>query len=313
MTETKIGKIERVPLREVWKKEARDFTPWLENNIDILNEVLDITLSNPEREKEAGKFTVDLVAEDKEGNPVVIENQLAKSDHEHLGKLMTYLTSLEAKSAIWIVSNPRPEHISAIAKLNESDLGSFYLLKIEAIRIDDSKPAPLITLIVGPSEEGREAGKTKKQFSERHIIRKRFWTHLLEYEKTKTKLHANISPSPWNWIGTSAGLLSGLELSYEVRRYSLDVELYIDKGKDKDEENLAFFERLEKAKEKIETAFGGKLEWQRLESRRGCRIKKEITIGGYRDDETKWPKIHEAAVDAMVRLEKALRPYIKAK
>jgi len=313
MTETKIGKIERVPLREVWKKEARDFTPWLENNIDILNEVLDITLSNPEREKDAGKFTVDLVAEDKEGNPVVIENQLAKSDHEHLGKLMTYLTSLEAKSAIWIVSNPRPEHISAIAKLNESDLGSFYLLKIEAIRIDDSKPAPLITLIVGPSEEGREAGKTKKQFSERHSIRKRFWTHLLEYEKTKTKLHANISPSPWNWIGTSAGLLSGLELSYEVRRYSLDVELYIDKGKDKDEENLAFFERLEKAKEKIETAFGGKLEWQRLESRRGCRIKKGITIGGYRDDETKWPKIHEAAVDAMVRLEKALRPYIKAK
>jgi hypothetical protein len=226
---------------------------------------------------------------------------------------MTYLTAIEAKSAIWIVSNPRPEHISTIAKLNESDLASFYLLKIEAIKIGNSKPAPLVTLIVGPSEEGREAGKIKKQLSERYIIREIFWTQLLEYEKTRTKLHANISPTRHNWLGTSAGLLRGFGLNYGVRKNSMDVELYIDKGKDKDEENLVFFEKLEKQKTKIEKTFGGMLEWQRLESKRACRIKKEITIGGYRDAEAKWPQIHEAAVDAMIKLEKALRPYIKAK
>lgn len=308
-----IGKIERLPLREVWKNEAKDFTPWLEDNIDILNEVLDITLSNPEREKSVGAFNVDLVAEDNGGNPVVIENQLEKSDHDHLGKLMTYLSAIDAQSAVWIVSNPRPEHISAISRLNESDLGSFYLLKIEAIKIGNSKPAPLVTLIVGPSEEGREAGKIKKQLSERYVIREKFWSQLLEYEKTKTKLHANISPSKHNWIGTSAGLLRGLGLNYGVRKDSMDVELYIDQGKEKEKENLCFFEKLEKQKTKIEKTFGGELEWERLEGKRACRIKKNIKIGGYRDDESKWPKIHQAAVDAMIRLEESLKPYIKGK
>lgn len=96
-----IGKIERVPLREVWRHEALDFTTWLEGNVDVLNDVLDITLSGPEREQSAGSFSVDLVAEDESGNPVIIENQFGKSDHDHLGKLITYLTAIDAKAAIW--------------------------------------------------------------------------------------------------------------------------------------------------------------------------------------------------------------------
>jgi len=102
-----IGRLERVPLREVWRHEALDFTSWLEKNLDVLNEVLDITLSDAEREQAAGTFSVDLVATDSSGNPVVIENQLGKSDHDHLGKLITYLTAIDAKAAIWIVTEPR--------------------------------------------------------------------------------------------------------------------------------------------------------------------------------------------------------------
>ena len=83
-----IGALSRIPLREVWKHEAADFTTWLEQNVDILNEVLDITIVNAERERSAGAFRVDLVAEDEHGNTVVIENQLEKSDHDHLGKVI---------------------------------------------------------------------------------------------------------------------------------------------------------------------------------------------------------------------------------
>ena len=83
-----IGKIQRVKLREVWKHEAHDFTTWLENNIDVLNDVIDIELTGAEREKAAGAFSVDLVAEDDQGNPVVIENQLERSDHDHMGILL---------------------------------------------------------------------------------------------------------------------------------------------------------------------------------------------------------------------------------
>jgi RecB family endonuclease NucS len=97
---SEIGKIARVPLREVWKHEAANFTTWLRDNIDVLNDQLDIALANPEIEQAAGAFAVDLVAEDASGNPVIIENQLEKTNHDHLGKLLTYLVSFEAKTAI---------------------------------------------------------------------------------------------------------------------------------------------------------------------------------------------------------------------
>ena len=151
-----IGKIERVNLRDVWKHEAFDLTTWLQDNIEVLNEAIGLNISNPENEQPAGSFKVDILAEDDSGNPVIIENQLEKSDHDHLGKLITYLVALEAKTAIWIVSDPRPEHLSSISWLNESSSANFYLLKLEAIKIDDSPPAPLLTLIVGPSEEVKE-------------------------------------------------------------------------------------------------------------------------------------------------------------
>jgi hypothetical protein len=166
-----IGKITRVKLRDVWKHEALDFTKWLEDNLDVLSEIINVKLANVERERDAGDFIVDLVAEDENGEPIIIENQLERSNHEHLGKILSYLTSLGAKIGIWIVSDARPEHITAISWLNESTAASFYLLKVEAIRIDDSKPAPLLTLIVGPSEEGRMIGVKKKEIAERYEIR----------------------------------------------------------------------------------------------------------------------------------------------
>jgi len=304
-----IGKLERVSLRDVWKHEALDFTKWLQDNIDVLNEVIDLNLSNPEREQTAGAFSVDLVAEDESGNPVIIENQLEKSNHDHLGKILTYLVAMSAKTAIWIVADPRPEHVSAITWLNESSSANFYLLKLEAIRIGDSPPAPLLTVIVGPSEEGKEIGKTKQEIAERYFIREHFWSQLLEQAKRKTKLHANISPTQHSWLGTSSGK-PGLYFNYVLRKNEAQVELYIDRGKEREKENKEIFDTLFNHKDEIEKAFGEPLEWQKLEGKRGCRIRKTILVGGYRDKEETWPKIHEAMVDAMVRLEKSFMPHI---
>ena len=221
-----IGKIERMQLRDIWKHEAYDFTTWLQDNIDVLNDALGLSLSNPEREQSAGSFSVDLVAEDESGNPVIIENQLEKSNHDHLGKLITYLTAIGAKTAIWIVSDPRPEHVGAISWLNESSSANFHLVKVEGIRIGNSEPAPLLTLIVGPSDESRAVGEKKKEIAERYKIRYKFWKELLEKSKEKTKLHSQISPGQHNWIGTSAGK-SGLGFNYVIRQHEGQVELYI--------------------------------------------------------------------------------------
>src|SRR5438093_9498829 len=109
-----IGKLERVPLREVWGHEAHHFTRWMEENLDAVSDVLGITLVSVEREKSVGAFSVDLVAEEAGGTTIVIENQLERSNHDHLGKLLTYLAGVEAQAAIWVVAHARPDHVNTI-------------------------------------------------------------------------------------------------------------------------------------------------------------------------------------------------------
>ncbi|MFC1542921.1 DUF4268 domain-containing protein [Candidatus Neomarinimicrobiota bacterium] len=304
-----IGKIERIPLRDIWKHEAYDFTTWVLDNIDVLNDELGLSLSNPEREQSAGSFSVDLVAEDEAGNPVIIENQLAKSDHDHLGKVITYLTAIGAKTAIWIVADPRPEHVGAISWLNESSSANFYLLKVEGIKIGDSKPAPLLTLIVGPSEESRIVGAKKKELSERYTIRYEFWKQLLESAKKRTRLHAQISPGQFSYTGASAGK-RGLGLNYVIRQHDGNVELYIDRGQDSEEENKKIFDELYSQRKDIEESFGKPLSWERLETKRACRIAHTLKDGGYRDAE-RWDEIQTSMIDAMCLLHGALKPFIK--
>jgi hypothetical protein len=303
-----IGKLQRVPLREVWKNEALEFTPWLQENIDVLNDVLDLSLTNVEREQSAGDFSVDLVGGDGVGYPVIIENQLDKSDHDHLGKLITYLTAFNAKLAIWIVAYPRPEHVAAISWLNESSAASFYLLKVEAVKIGESLPAPLLTLIVGPSKEGRRFGEINQRLAEQEELRRRFWEALIERAKDRTKLHTNLTPDSSNWMGTGAGK-AGITYQYNIRQHDTMVLLYIDQGKDSYDQNKEVFDTFYASKDSIEADFGDTLEWERLDDRKSCRIMKTIDLGGYRDED-KWPEVHDAMIDAMIRLEKALRPHI---
>ena len=303
---TAIGRLERVTLREVWPHEAHDLTQWLQGNVDVINEILDVNLANVEREQAAGAFSVDLVAEDDHGNPVVIENQLTRSDHDHLGKLLTYLAAFDASTAIWIVSDPRPEHVSAVTWLNESSGADFYLLKLEAVRIGSSLPAPLFTKIVGPSEEISDVGDSKKEFTETHHMRERFWTELLGKAAERSPLHANITPGRYHWIGTSAGV-SGINFNYVILQHDGRVELYIDRGDQA--ENKAVFDQLAVHREEIDTAFGEPLTWQRLEAKRASRISQAISIGGHRDAD-RWLEQQEAMIDAMERLHHALRPHL---
>jgi hypothetical protein len=250
------------------------------------------------------------VGEDSDGQTVVIENQLEKSDHDHLGKLITYVAALEAKSAVWIVAQPRPEHVQAVNWLNSSGSTPFYLVQLEAVRIDDSRPAPLLTLITGPSEVTAQAGKAKRELAGRHQVLHEFWTQLLELARQRTGLHANIKAGDDSWIGTSAGI-SGLALNYVIRKNNASVELYIDRGRDRDADNIALYAHLERNRSEIEERFDGPLKWERLEGRRACRVSAPLDVGGLQDRD-RWPAIQEAMVDAMIRFDRALRPHLSA-
>lgn len=303
-----IEKIERIPLRAVWKHEAHHFTKWLADNLDVLGEVIGLDLSLVEREAAAGDFSLDLLAEDEHGRSVVVENQLGRSDHDHLGKLMTYLAAFEAPAAVWVVGDPRPEHTKAVAWLNDSSQADFYLLRAEAIRVGGSPPALLLTPIVGPSVEAKAVAKEKQEKSERHVFRKRFWAELLEQAATQTTLHAAVSPSESTYVGTSAGR-SGLALNYVARQWTWDVQLYIDVGDSNLNDGiLSYFEA---DRDGIEAAFGAPLEWQRLEERRACRIATPRDEGGYRTPQAEWPALHAKMIETMGRLERSLREKLR--
>ncbi len=306
-----VGKMERVPLREVWKKEAKDFTGWLYENLEILGEELDLDLTADEKEKNVGSFSADITAEDSSGRKVLIENQLEKTDHVHLGQILTYVSNLEAKIAIWISSNPREEHIRAMEWLNESGSGVlFFLVRVEAYRIGSSEPAAKFTIVTGPSEKTEIVGEEKKEEAERHRLRRAFWQSLLEKAKQKTPLHAHITPSIYHWLGAGAGT-RGLGFNYAITFKFGQVELYIDRGKEADEENKKIFDNLLSHRTEIEKDFEGKLNWERLDDRRASRISKRFDYAGL-NDRDKWDKLQNDMIDAMIRLEKALKPHIKA-
>ena len=306
-----VGKIKKVALREVWRNEARDFNTWLFNNLGVLNEALDTNFSAVDKGKRVGNFILDILGEDPDGNLVIVENQLSRTDHDHLGKLITYLSNLEAKTAIWITSNPREEHERAVDWLNRSTPSdvSFLLVKVEAIRIDNSPPAPLFTIIAEPTEITKEIGEEKKKYDERHYLRKEFWTQLLEKARKKTKLHANVTPSIYSWVGAGGGR-AGMGFNYAITYSSASVELYLDRGKDYPDLNKQRFDELYQHKNKIEKAFGGKLSWERLDTRRASRIAYRIRDKGLENKE-KWEGLQDEMIDAMVRLEKSLKPLIR--
>jgi hypothetical protein len=309
MSDVKVARLERVDLRQVWRHEAYDFTQWLQDNADILSDATGLSLINVEREKAAGDFSIDLVAEDERGGKVIIENQLGKSDHDHLGKLITYLAAMEAHTAIWIVAHPRPEHVAAVAWMNDSMRSAkIYLLKVEAVRIGESLPAPLLTLILGPSVETESAARAKDEFEERYDARRRWWSALVA--RPEAKMHAHITPGRYSWIGTSSGI-RGLQFIYTVTQNECTAELYIDRGEGAAAENKAIFDQLFAHKAEIDTAFGGPLSWDRLDDKRACRIRVRVP-GGYRSPEEEWPSIQVAQVSAMSRLITALKPSLGA-
>jgi hypothetical protein len=155
----------------------------------------------------------------------------------------------------------------------------------------------------------RDTAVVIREDPERHEIRRQFWTGLLDTARTKLPLFANVSPGQQGWIAAGAGK-RGLNFNFAVREHDAQVELYIDRGRGCDAENKAIFSKLQAHKADIEAAFGDRLEWQPLDDRRACRIRKVIALGGWRD-EAKWSAVHEAAVDAMVRFERSIGPFVE--
>jgi hypothetical protein len=220
------------------------------------------------------------------------------------------LSNLDAKVALWISRDPRPEHVTAIDFLNEnmpSDT-QFYLVKLQAFKIGNSDAAPLFTVEAGPSEERTAGGKIKKEFAEKDKRRYEFFEQLLERCKSKTNLFSNVSPVGYQgWINTGAGK-TGLMWTLVAMNKSARAELFFCAPTL--ETNKKRFEVMLENKEDIERRFGEPLTWDFRDGRKQQYIRSLCPLGGI-EDESKWQAIQDNLVDRLVRMEAAMKRALK--
>jgi hypothetical protein len=186
VTQVVLGRLNEVDPRKAWSHEALAFTPWLAANLDHLGEVLGISLELDRAEARVGPFAADILARDsRNGSAVLIENQLAGSDHSHLGQILTYLTGLDAKTIIWIACDFREEHLSALRWLNEhtADAFAFFAVRVRVMQIGESPLAPLFNVLEQPNGWDRrlhEVAKDAGSISPVALLRRTFWSHYVQ-------------------------------------------------------------------------------------------------------------------------------------
>ncbi len=311
-----LGKLTRIDARTVWSHEAHDFTPWLHDNIELLGAALQLDLDLVESEVRVGPFAADLVAKDVSHDRwVVIENQLSSTDHDHLGKLLTYGAGLDDEAAVfvWISPDFRDEHRAALDWLNEhtKEESLFFGVAIELLKVGDSLPAPNFRLVSYPNDWKKSGGSARPAVSPKGAAYQEFFGRLLGRFKERYPGETNVAKvGAQSWLELSIGR-SGIRTNWSfISGDRFRVELYIDTGRA--EANLAHFQQLQADKDEIEKSAGHELEWAEVEGKRVCRVHSyydeavAILTG---EDELR--TLEEWAIDEMKTFRDAFRPAIQ--
>ncbi|MBU1177142.1 MAG: DUF4268 domain-containing protein [Patescibacteria group bacterium] len=283
-----LSKIKQIDLRKAWNHEATDFTNWLseDENLSLLSDEIGIDLTLIQTEASVGKFSVDILAEEENtGRKIIIENQLEATDHDHLGKIITYASGYDAEIIIWIVKDVRDEHKQAINWLNEhtDEEINFFAIKMELWQIADSPFAPKFQIIAKPNDWAKAIKQSsgKSNLTDTKVEQLNFWDKFNEFAKqngTNLKLR---SPRPRHWHDISLGS-SDYHIALTVNSLGgvMSCEIYIPRKKE-------IFRGLEIQKKQIESELGTKkIEWMPLENKKASRIK--LSREGSINDTDKW-------------------------
>lgn len=310
-TTADLGRLQPVPLREIWTHEALDFTPWLLANPDILGEALDMELEITSAEHSVGDFSLDLIGTDlRTGRSVIIENQLEATDHTHLGQLLTYAGGTDAANIVWVAKAFREEHRAALDWLNtRTDTETcFFGVEVSAVRIGDSLPAPLLRVVAQPNDWGktvrsvtqvREGGS-----SDRAVLYGQFWERYLTALNAQGLSWTRARKGPKeNWFDTSAGV-SGVNFSVSFARGRLRSELYL--GHSDAMVNTIRYQQLLDKRDALEGAYGAALTFEPLEGRRSCRIA-DYRDGARVEDMDDWDVFIEWFVHSQRQFREAIR------
>jgi hypothetical protein len=308
-----LSRLEKVPLRDAWKHESGDFTPWLAEteNLTLLADAIGLSdLECVAVEHQVGDFKLDILCTDGE-DQVIIENQLEKTNHTHLGQILAYAAGVGARKVIWIAESFRPEHAAALQFLNENTTEelSFFAVEVELCKIGDSPLAPKFEVVVKPNDwvkSGREQARVATSSSTTKQLQLRFWNALIEHLKTSSTSLRPQKPRPQHWLNLSIGRSrSKLCVTANTRHNRLGVELYFS-----GDESKTNFANLMTHKAQIQKELGFELDWQELPDAKACRVatyRPEIVL----EDESSWPEYLDWVAKRLVMMDKTMRPILK--
>ncbi len=305
-----IGKLTEVDVRELWAHEQYDFSNWLakEANLEYLNDILGLTLTDVDKEVYVGPYRCDLVAKDEtSGILVIVENQLEGTNHDHLGKIITYASGLNAKVMVWIVKEAKEEHRAAIEWLNNNTNNdiNFFLIEIHAYRIGNSDPAPKFEVIEKPNDFVKR-GKSKSddnELNKRQSERLFFWEQFNQIVIERGKPFNVRKATTDHWYDVALGTSEAhIAIDLVNRDGIVVVELYIN-----DSKNL--FDALYSNKEDIETQLGYSLIWDRLDGKKASRIKYYLPGLDF-DDHSNYNELMNRIIDTAVKMRDVFKKYL---
>ena len=284
------GRLKSVPLREAWENEATEFTPWLaqEEHIKILGEELGLVLEVEAQERHVGPFRADILCKntDDRDSLVLIENQLERTDHTHLGQLMTYASGLDAVAIIWIAKQFTEEHRATLDWLNEitDERFNFFGVELQLFRIGNSPVAPHFRVVSKPNNWSRSIGLIDRQLTPTKQMQLRFWTALKEHaENCGTSLRFQ-SPRPQNWTVLGIGRANfWIEATVKLSAGEVSAGVVLQTPATK-----ADFRQLLSQKDAIEAEAGEPFVWREMPEKMQSRI--ELRRKAIPNDDSTWPE-----------------------
>ncbi len=306
------GELKSVPLRDIWAHEALNFTPWLAENIESLGKALGLELELTAQEASVGDFSLDLLAKDLgSSRNVIIENQLTQTDHDHLGKLLTYAAGFNASTVIWVSEVVRDEHRQALEWLNQrTDTETqFFAVVVEVLKIDDSKPAFNFKPVVLPNEwQKSKKQKTSQSTSLKGEKYRSYFQLLIDELREKHHFTGAKAGQPQSWYSFSSGVRGVTFGANFAMGGKARAEIYIDQGEY--EKNKKLFDALSNDAKEIEENYGATFSWERLDDKRASRIalycNAEIDLA---DNELE--KVRQWHIDNLLKIKEIFLPFLQ--
>lgn len=318
MSEQDLGRLIRVELRDIWQSEPSHFTPWLarEANLSILSETLGLELELEAQEKPVGPFRADLLCKDIATNVwVLIENQLERTDHTHLGQLLTYASGLEAVTIVWVAARFTEEHRATLDWLNRitDESFRFFGVEVELWRIADSPAAPRFNIVSKPNNWSKSVAQAARaidgaELSDTRSLQMAYWT---AFQATLIRKGGPFvrdrKPQPQSWMAYSIGRTGFTVNGAMVRpKRQIRAELYISNPSAK-----AFFHLLHGQQSLIESELGYPLDWEELPDGKDSRISVALSDADP-ENQDDWPRQHDWLADRLIAFHRVFANRVRA-